>query len=109
MARDEKAKLAPMPPCQEQTLLLRDGGSARHKVQLHRVWASKETRRTAADLERLLVVRGLALGGDLKALLGRIEDDLDLLDQTVLLLLKLGILVDRVLHEQLDVAQLAEV
>lgn len=58
--------------------------------------------------ERLLVVH-LALGRDLKALLCAVQDGLDLLDEPVLLLLDLGVLLDRVLNQQLNVPQLAKV
>lgn len=61
-----------------------------------------------AGLEGLLVVH-LILGGDLEALLCRVQDGLDLLDKAVLLLLQLGILVDGLLDEKLNVSELAEV
>lgn len=67
-----------------------------------------EGARRRRSLERLLVVQLLALR-NLEALLGRVENGLDLLDQTILLLLKLGVLIDSLLYKQFDIAQLAEV
>lgn len=55
-----------------------------------------------------MVVQLVAFG-DLEALLGRVEDGLDLLDEPIFLLLELGVLLDGLLDEQLNVAQLAEV
>lgn len=52
--------------------------------------------------ERLLVIRDLlllALGRDFETLLGRVQDQLDLLDQAIFLLLDLGILFDSLLDE----------
>lgn len=61
-------------------------------------------------LEGLLVVGGVGLSiGNLEALLSRVEDGLDGLDKTVLLLLELGVLLDSTLDKNLDVAQLVEV
>ena len=63
-------------------------------------------------LKGLLIVASLGLGvgvGDLEALLGRVEDGLDGLDETILLLLELGVLLDSALNENLNVAQLMEV
>lgn len=60
-------------------------------------------------LERLLVIQALRLGRNLKAILRRVQNSLDVLDQAILLLLNLGILVTRLLNQQLDVAELAEV
>lgn len=60
--------------------------------------------RATPRLKGLLVVEAVALSGNLEALLGRVEDVRDLLDEAVLLLLELRVLVDRLLDEQLDVA-----
>lgn len=52
--------------------------------------------------KRLLVLRTflfLALGRDFETLLGRVKDQLDLLDQAVLLLLQLGVLLNSLLDE----------
>lgn len=65
-------------------------------------------------LESLLVVQALSLellslGGDLKALLSRVQDSLDLLEDAVFLLVELGVLVNSLLDEKFNVSQLAEV
>lgn len=62
-------------------------------------------------LESLLVVHLLllAFGRDLEALLGRVKDHLDLLDQAVLVLLELRVLFNSLLHKQFYVAQLGKV
>lgn len=64
---------------------------------------------TDARLERLLLhTLTLSLWWDFEALFGRVENVLDLLEQT-LVLLELRIGLHRLLDQQLDVAQLAEV
>ena len=64
--------------------------------------------RGSFSLERLLVVQLIGFG-DLKSLLGGIQDRLDLLDEAIFLLLELGVLINSLLDEQFNVAQLAEV
>lgn len=52
--------------------------------------------------ESLLVIHKLlllTLGRNLKAFLGRVQNELDLLDQAVLLLLDLGVFFDSLLNE----------
>lgn len=61
-------------------------------------------------LKGLLIVGGLGVSlGNLEALLGRVKDGLDGLDETVLLLLEFGVLLDSALNKNLNVAQLVEV
>src|ERR1700733_7611290 len=61
------------------------------------------------NLERLLIVEPLRLGRDLEAVFRRVQDRLDVLDQTILLFLDLRVLLARLLDQQLDIAELAEV
>jgi hypothetical protein len=60
-------------------------------------------------LESLLVVDSLALCRNLKAFLCRVENSLDVLDQSILLLLQLGIFIDSLLDEELNISELAEI
>jgi hypothetical protein len=53
---------------------------------------------SVASLERLLIIKTFWFSWNLKAILSRVQDCLDMLDQPILLLLDFGILFARLLN-----------